>query len=401
MGEREREGGAHLVLARACMQAEQRLPRPSYNKRNEQRSSSAGNNPTQPLHFQEKETERRERRREKRERDVLLGEEIRRMSSGVVSRVALPHVLECEYDKSVLRVRELEARKREFLMQLMLDDKEEQLQCEVMEKQIVQKVAESVQRMINLEEDEKKNVERKLVEAKEQIRNEREHKRNLYTIIQQQQQQQKQVTIQKTNVKDTCVSLKQHVPAARVTSVVEEEEVEEQFDIHVTEKTNPVSKKKTNRSNTTSNASSSHNHRSKLRQKVVPLSDINRSSPPAEVPPQRDDVVVDDGGEAKEEEEKSSEQKRPTSVDLSVPYEPPVEGQTNKKRSALVKKEAKPKNKSSAPGGGAGSAANMDSMKIMKRKFQGNGWSGTSCLSSLPTNLLFGENFKVPKLLKK
>ena len=70
--EREREGGAHLVLARACMQAEQRLPRPSYNKRNEQRSSSAGNNPTQPLHFQEKETERRERRREKkRERRVI------------------------------------------------------------------------------------------------------------------------------------------------------------------------------------------------------------------------------------------------------------------------------------------------------------------------------------------
>ena len=68
--EREREGGAHLVLARACMQAEQRLPRPSYNKRNEQRSSSAGNNPTQPLHFQEKETERRERRREKRERET-------------------------------------------------------------------------------------------------------------------------------------------------------------------------------------------------------------------------------------------------------------------------------------------------------------------------------------------
>jgi hypothetical protein len=38
----------------------------------------------------------------------------------------------------------------------------------------------------------------------------------------------------------------------------------------------------------------------------------------------------------------------------------------------------------------------------MKRKtFQSNGWSGTSCLNALPPNLLFGENFKVPKLLKK
>ena len=98
-----------------------------------------------------------------------------------------------------------------------------------------------------------------------------------------------------------------------------------------------------------------------------------------------------------------------TVVDLSAPYEPPshvatpVAKEKNVVLSVLDKansqsKKASPNpNKKSIP---PKKITENHVQQIKKKKTTGNGWSGTSILSAMPPNLLFGENFKVPKLLK-
>ena len=111
-------------------------------------------------------------------------------------------------------------------------------------------------------------------------------------------------------------------------------------------------------------------------------------------------------------------------VDLSVPYQPPSSssaGQRRAKRPSVPqpklsdlgaklgeceRKDAKMMAGVAKKAGVAVVAKPTDALASIKRKIQaqpvkGNGWSGTTCLSALPTNLLFGENFRVPKLLKK
>ncbi|UPR05335.1 hypothetical protein HOP50_20g86850 [Chloropicon primus] len=327
--------------------------------------------------------------------------------------------LESEHKRSTMRVREAETRKKLFLMKLKHEAKVEDLGELERERSLSRKAMASVLEEKKRAREEKEKAERRLREMREEVRQERQQKENLYTIIQSQQQEQRRSRKQR----------KAPEPSPSLPASPEED-------------------RETRPSRGNESVGTPKNHKVQLRQRVVPLKEVEERSR-GRSRQRVEEASTSSGASA----ERASGGKKGV-VDLTVPYQPPqakseaaksVRAVLERKRKeekekqplGVVKLEdvdkklsecerndklAKRKTKDSANKAGAfadksntapntkkieqaASAAAGEGTKAdaTKRKFQmqSNGWSGTSCLSALPPNLLFGENFRVPKLLKK
>jgi hypothetical protein len=350
-------------------------------------------------------------------------------------------LLASEYARCKLQVEETETRKGMLLLKLhhlhtLEDNKILQREKDVVSKVLTQQFRDTCAAM-----QASRDKQQQLELAVEQARSEREQKRNLFAILKQHTGDIKpkpRHRQRKRQKKDEEV----HIQEEEEESEFEEEEEEDVVVVVPRASSQPSSRS-----------------RSKLRQKVVPLKEVvvvskrersqlssddapTMSTRPATAIATATKVKVKADApvppksttQAKQEEasalpEKKRE-KKASIVDLSVPYEPPASApETETEKKSKAKAKANPKSSTSAmqkkvektnasatlaqnskvgtgsfglskpPSSVTATSAEEEGMK--RKTFQSNGWSGTSCLNALPPNLLFGENFKVPKLLKK
>ena len=299
-------------------------------------------------------------------------------------------LLESEHQRCTMRVSEAETRKKLYLMRLKHEAKADDLsECE-RERELVRKVMAQAVQEKQKSREEKDRALGKLLEMKERVRQEREQKENLFTIIQTQNQRSQAkhkhpetpqpASEQKARIKAKAPP-KASAPSPIVLSSPEAEEPKTKTPRH---------------------------HKNKLRQKVVRLDRAtvagNRSRPGETSAPSTAavDLTKTKSAAVRVKAEKAERGRKYSAQDVSRSLSEceKKDRDLGAKASASAalrdKTNAKPAPIKAGPG--LDLASNP---KPIKRKFQTNGWSGTSCLSALPPNLLFGENFRVPKLLKK
>ena len=298
-----------------------------------------------------------------------------RSAGGTASTSAAHHrarLLESEHKRCSVLVREGETRKKLFLLKLKHEAKAEDLEEMRRERRLQRRAVEAAVADRRAARAEKERAERQVVELRESCERERQQKEGLIDALRGREAVKRRGGRERAKAAAAKASPSPSPSPSPLPEADPSPQKQQQQE--------PQQPK---------------HHRSRLRAAVVP-------STKAEV------------------ETKAPKPK----VDLSVPYQPPSSssaGQRRAKRPSVPqpklsdlgaklgeceRKDAKMMAGVAKKAGVAGVAKPTDALASIKRKIQaqpvkGNGWSGTTCLSALPTNLLFGENFRVPKLLKK
>ena len=281
-------------------------------------------------------------------------------------------LLESEHNRCSVLVREGETRKKLFLLKLKHEAKAEDLEEMRRERWLQRRAVEAAVADRRAARAEKERAERQVVELRESCERERQQKEGLIDALRGREAVKRRGGRERAKAAAAKASPSPSPSPSPLPEADPSPQKQQQQE--------PQQPK---------------HHRSRLRAAVVPSSK-------AEV------------------ETKAPKPK----VDLSVPYQPPSSssaGQRRAKRPSVPqpklsdlgaklgeceRKDAKMMAGVAKKAGVAVVAKPTDALASIKRKIQaqpvkGNGWSGTTCLSALPTNLLFGENFRVPKLLKK
>ena len=307
--------------------------------------------------------------------DYHAGAGHRSRSAGGTASTSAAHrarLLESEHKRCSVLVREGETRKKLFLLKLKHEAKAEDLEEMRRERRLQRRAVEAAVADRRAARAEKERAERQVVELRESCERERQQKEGLIDALRGREAVKRRGGRERAKAAAAKASPSPSPSPSPLPEADPSPQKQQQQE--------PQQPK---------------HHRSRLRAAVVP-------STKAEV------------------ETKAPKPK----VDLSVPYQPPSSssaGQRRAKRPSVPqpklsdlgaklgeceRKDAKMMAGVAKKAGVAVVAKPTDALASIKRKIQaqpvkGNGWSGTTCLSALPTNLLFGENFRVPKLLKK
>ena len=298
-----------------------------------------------------------------------------RSAGGTASTSAAHHrarLLESEHKRCSVLVREGETRKKLFLLKLKHEAKAEDLEEMRRERRLQRRAVEAAVADRRAARAEKERAERQVVELRESCERERQQKEGLIDALRGREAVKRRGGRERAKAAAAKASPSTSPSPSPLPEADPSPQKQQQQE--------PQQPK---------------HHRSRVRAAVVPSTKA-------------------------EFETKAPKLK----VDLSVPYQPPSSssaGQRRAKRPSVPqpklsdlgaklgeceRKDAKMMAGVAKKAGVAVVAKPTDALASIKRKIQaqpvkGNGWSGTTCLSALPTNLLFGEKFRVPKLLKK